>query len=199
MLSPSLYKNIHLLPKVDYLAQKFYSLFRQGANFITLLSIYFCISSIFFMRTGVSHSNTVNQIVSLSKIDCPIYQEENSPPPKKFSWNYSLVIKIHLKLIMSNLKLKSKFNTSVIQSLKGLWVDFLYNLFLSEPWFFSIAVLILLTSSLVPTEFLGYTPANFFIRMSIYLLKWETIWNDLKPSKINWNYLGTIWNKPRNN
>ena len=67
-------------------------------------------------------------IVSLSKIDCPVYQEENSPLSQKCSRNYSLVIKIHLKFIMS-------MKINAIQSFKRLSVDILYKLFLSDPQF----------------------------------------------------------------
>ena len=55
----------------------------QSPNFITLSIIYFCIMSIFLNRSGASHSNLLHVIVSLSKTECPIYQEENSPVPEK--------------------------------------------------------------------------------------------------------------------
>ena len=53
-------------------------------NFITLTIIYFCIMSIFLNRSGASHIDLLHVIVSLSKTDCPIYQEENSPVPQKY-------------------------------------------------------------------------------------------------------------------
>ena len=58
-------------------------------NLLILSSIYFCIIPIFLRESGgVFLSYTVSQ--GLSKIDCPIYQEENSPLNQKCSWNYSL-------------------------------------------------------------------------------------------------------------
>ena len=57
---------------------------------------YLCITSKFLSESGVSHSNTMHLIVSLSKIDSPIYQEENSSLSQKYSRNYSMVTKIHL-------------------------------------------------------------------------------------------------------
>ena len=101
---------------------------RQSLNFIILSSIYICIISIFLRGSGVLHSNTVHLIVSFSKTDCPIYQEENSLLPQTYSRNYFLVIKIHLKFIMS-------IKTCAIQSFKGLSEDISYKLFLSEPLF----------------------------------------------------------------
>ena len=86
--------------KSAHLVQNFCSLSYQNPNFLILSGIYFCIMSIFLRGSGVSHSYTVPLIECLSKIDCPIYQEDNSPLPQKCSWNYSLVIKIHLKFIM---------------------------------------------------------------------------------------------------
>ena len=68
---------------------------------------------------------TMHLIVNLSKIDCPIYQEENSFLPQKCSRNYSLGIRINLKFIMST-------KTSAIQGFKGLLGDILYKLFLSD-------------------------------------------------------------------
>ena len=62
-------------------------------NFRTLSNIYFSIISIFLRRSGVSHSNTMHLIVNPSKIDYPIYQEENSSVPQTCSRNYFLVIK----------------------------------------------------------------------------------------------------------
>ena len=79
--------------KYAHLVRKFCSLSQQSSNFMVLSSICFCIISIFFSGSGVSHSYTVHLIESLSKIDYLIYQEENSPLPHKYSWNYSLVIK----------------------------------------------------------------------------------------------------------
>ena len=75
----SLYKNIHLLSKVSsiYIVQTFCGLSCQSPNFMILSSsIYNFNISIFLRGDGVSHSNTVHLIVSLSKIDRPIYQEE---------------------------------------------------------------------------------------------------------------------------
>ena len=72
----SLYKNIHLLSKVRPSDPNICSLFRQIPNFMTLPIIYNFNISIFLRGDGVSHSNTVHLIVSLSKIDCPIYREE---------------------------------------------------------------------------------------------------------------------------
>ena len=86
---------------------------------------YFCIISIFLVESGVYHSNAMYLIVNFSKIDCPIYQEENSFLSQKCSRNYSLVIKINLKFIMS-------IKTSAIEGFKGLSVDSLYKLFLSD-------------------------------------------------------------------
>ena len=86
--------------KSAHLVQNFCSLSYQNPNFLILSGIYFCIMSIFLRGSGVSHSYTVPLIECLSKMDCPIYQEDNSPLPQKCSWNYSLVIKIHLKFIM---------------------------------------------------------------------------------------------------
>ena len=77
------------------------------------------------MESCVYHSNTMYLTVNLNKIDCSIYQEENSFLPQKCSRNYSLVIKINLKFIMS-------IKTSAIQGFKGLSVDILYKLFLSD-------------------------------------------------------------------
>ena len=103
----------HLLsnvcPSAQKYVQKFCNLSHQSPNFLILSSIYFCIISIFLRGSGVSHSYTVSLIEGLSKIDCPTYQEENSPLPQKCSWNYSLVIKIHLKFIML-------IKTSAVQS-----------------------------------------------------------------------------------
>ena len=112
--------------KYAHLVQKFCSLSHQSPNFLILSSIYFCIISIFLRGSGVSHTYAVSLIEGLSKIDCPIYQEENSPLPQKCSWPYSLVIKVHLKFIML-------IKTSAVQS--GLQVDILCILFLSDPWF----------------------------------------------------------------
>ena len=95
--------------KYAHLVQKCCSLSHQSPNFLILSSIYFCIISIFLRGSGVSHTYAVSLTEGLSKIDCPIYQEENSPLPQKCSWNYSLVIKIHLKFIML-------IKTSAIQS-----------------------------------------------------------------------------------
>ena len=83
--------------KYAQLLQKFCSHSHQSPNFIILSSIYFCIILIFLRGSGVSHSSKVHRIVSLSKINCTIYQEDNSLLPQKCSWNYGLVIKIHLK------------------------------------------------------------------------------------------------------
>ena len=99
--------------KYAHLVQIFCSLSHllfPSPNFLILSSIYLCIISIFLRGSGgVSHSYTVSLIEGLSKIDCPVYQEENLPLPQKCSWNYSLVIKIHLKFIML-------IKTSAIQS-----------------------------------------------------------------------------------
>ena len=82
--------------------------------------------SVFLKGSGASHSNLVHVIVSVSKTDCPIYQEENSPVPQKCFGNYFLGNKIHLEFIMA-------IKTSVIESFKGLQVDILYNLFFLDP------------------------------------------------------------------
>ena len=82
--------------------------------------------SIFLNRSGTSHSNLVHVIVRLSKTNCPIYQEENSPEPQKCFSNNSLADKIHLEFIMA-------IKTSAIESFKGLQVDILYNLLLLDP------------------------------------------------------------------
>ena len=100
----------------------------QSPNFITQSIIYFCIMSTFLNGSDASHSNLLHVIVSLSKTDCPIYQEENSPVPEICFWNYSLANKIHLEFIMA-------IKASAIESFKRLHVDILYNLLLSDPWF----------------------------------------------------------------
>ena len=79
----------------------------------------------FLRGSGVSHSNAMHLMLSFNKIDCPVYQEENSSLPQKYSKNYSLVIKINLKFMMS-------IKASAIQSFKRLLVDILYKLFLSD-------------------------------------------------------------------
>ena len=71
ILSSFLYKNIHFYQKYSHLVQKFCSLSRQSPNFITLSSIHFCMISIFFRGSGVSHSNTVHLIIILSQIEYP--------------------------------------------------------------------------------------------------------------------------------
>ena len=72
--------------KYAHLVQKCCSLSHQSPNFLILSSIYFCIISIFLRGSGgVSHSYTVSLIEGLSKIDCPVYQEENLPLPQKCS------------------------------------------------------------------------------------------------------------------
>ena len=71
--------------KYAYQIQKCCSLSHQSPNFLILSSIYFCIFSIFLRESGVSHSYTVSLIESLSKRDCPIYQEENLPLPQNYS------------------------------------------------------------------------------------------------------------------
>ena len=75
--------------KYAHLVQIFCSLSHllfPSPNFLILSSIYLCIISIFLRGSGgVSHSYTVSLIEGLSKIDCPVYQEENSPLPQKCS------------------------------------------------------------------------------------------------------------------
>ena len=71
--------------KYAHLVQSFYRLSHQSPNFMTLSSIYFFIISMFLRRSEASQSYTMDLIVSLSKIDCPIYQEENSLLPQKCS------------------------------------------------------------------------------------------------------------------
>ena len=75
--------------KCTHLVKKFCSLSHllfPSPNFLILPSIYFCIISTFLRgRGGVSHSYTVPLTECLSKLDCPIYQEENSPLPQKCS------------------------------------------------------------------------------------------------------------------
>ena len=82
--------------KYAHLVQEFCSLshlLSPSLNFLILSNIYFSIISIFLRGSGgVSHSYTVSLIERLNKIDCPIYQEENSPLLQRYSWNYSLVI-----------------------------------------------------------------------------------------------------------
>ena len=70
---PFLYKNIHLLSKARPLVQKFCTVSRQSPNFMTQSSIY---NFNIFKGNGVSHSNTVHLIASLSKVGCPIYPED---------------------------------------------------------------------------------------------------------------------------
>ena len=69
--------------KYAHLVQIFCSLSHllfPSPNFLILSSIYLCIISILLrVSGGVSHSYTVSLIEGLSEIDCPIYQEENSP------------------------------------------------------------------------------------------------------------------------
>ena len=69
--------------KYTHLSQTFCSLSHllfPSPNFLILSSIYLCIISILLrVSGGVSHSYTVSLIEGLSEIDCPIYQEENSP------------------------------------------------------------------------------------------------------------------------
>ena len=77
----------------------------------------------------------------------------------------------------------------------------MYDQFLSDPWFehssYDIVFSVLLyPQNLQGTPLLTYT---FFIRTSMYFLKWEAIWNDLKPSKTTLNFPGTTWIKPGNN
>ena len=91
--------------KYAHLVQTFCSLSHllfPSPNFLILSSIYLCIISIFLRgNADVSHSYTVSLIEDLSKLDCPIYQEENSA--------LKLLPKtIHLKFIM--------LKTSAIQS-----------------------------------------------------------------------------------
>ena len=75
--------------KYAHLVQKFCSLSHllfPSTNFSILSSIYFSIISIFLRGSGgASHSYSVSLIEGLSKLDCPIYQEENSPLPHKCS------------------------------------------------------------------------------------------------------------------
>ena len=92
-----------------HLVQKCCTLSRQSPNFMTLSSIY---DFNIFKGDGVSHTNTVHLIVSVSTVSCPITQRRNSLQSKKCSWNYSLFIKIYLKFIMS-------IKTSAMQSFKG--------------------------------------------------------------------------------
>ena len=114
--------------KYAHLVQKFYSLSQQSPNFMILSSIYFCITSIFLTGSSAFQGFTLHLMVSLSKTDCPIYLEENSTLPQKCSWNYSMVIKIHLQFVML-------IKISAIQNFMGLSVNILYKLFLLEPWF----------------------------------------------------------------
>ena len=80
----------------------------------------------FLKKSGASHGSLVHVKVSISKTDCPIYQEENSSVPQKCFGNYFLGNKIHLEFIMA-------IKTSVTESFNGLQADILYNLFLSDP------------------------------------------------------------------
>ena len=82
--------------KCAHLVQRFCSLSHQSPNFMTLSSIYFYIISIFLRGSGPTHSYTVHLIVSLSKIDCPIYQRgELTAASEMFLKLLSLVIKIN--------------------------------------------------------------------------------------------------------
>ena len=71
--------------KYAHLVQKLCSLFHRSPNFLILSCIYFCLISIFLRASGAPHSYTVSLIEGLSKIDCPIQQEENSPLTQKCS------------------------------------------------------------------------------------------------------------------
>ena len=65
-------------------------------------------------------------VVSLIIVDCLIYQEEE----------LTSVSEMFLKLFpgLQNLsKIHYDNETCTIQSFKGLWVDILYNLLLSDP------------------------------------------------------------------
>ena len=100
--------------KYAHLVQKFCSfshLLFLSPNFLNLWSIYFCIISIFLRGSGgVSHSYTVSLIEGLSKINCPIYQEENSEMfLKLLPETIHLVNKNHNVIIMLT-------KTSAIQS-----------------------------------------------------------------------------------
>ena len=83
------YIKISIYQKYAHLLQKFCNLSHllfPSPNFLILSSIYLCIISIFLRGSGgVSHSYTVSLIEGLSKIDCPVYQEENLPLPQKCS------------------------------------------------------------------------------------------------------------------
>ena len=81
----SLYKNIHLLSKVRLSSPKILQPFPPKSKHLDPLKHIFCIISIFLRRSGVSHSYTVQLIEGPSRIDCLIYQEENSPLPQTCS------------------------------------------------------------------------------------------------------------------
>ena len=87
LLSPSLYKNIHLLLKIWPSSPNFLQPFPPKSKLHEPVKHFILfIISIYLMGSGLSHSNTVHLIVSLSKINYPIYQEdENSPLPQKCS------------------------------------------------------------------------------------------------------------------
>ena len=91
LLSPHYIKISISYQKYAHLVQKFCSLSHPlcpSPNFLILSSIYFSIISIFLRESGgVSHSYIVSLIEGLSEIDCPIYQEENSPLSQKYFWN----------------------------------------------------------------------------------------------------------------
>ena len=84
------------IKKYAHLVQNFCSLSHQSPTLMTLSSIYFYIISIFLRGSGATHSYTVHLIVSLSKIDCTIYQRgEPTAASEMFLKLVSLVIKIH--------------------------------------------------------------------------------------------------------
>ena len=75
--------------KYAHLVQKFCSLSPHSlpkSKLLDSLKHLFLYSFKFLRGSGaVSHSYTVSLIEGLSKLDCPIYQEENSPLPHKCS------------------------------------------------------------------------------------------------------------------
>ena len=108
------YIKISIYQKYAHLLQKFCNLSHllfPSPNFLILSSIYLCIISIFLRGSGgVSHSYTVSLIEGLSKINCPIYQEENSEMfLKLLPETIHLVNKNHNVIIMLT-------KTSAIQS-----------------------------------------------------------------------------------
>ena len=132
---------------------------------------YFCIISIFFWRCGVSHNNAMHLIISLSKIDCPMHQDENSSLPQKCSKNWSLDIKVNLKFIIA-------INTSAIQQIFCIIYSFRTHDFQHNNC--DIIFLVLL----YPYNFLGMPLLTYtFYKNLPVLTKTGNDWSNLKQSK----------------